>query len=49
MKSMLKVLVREIDYDVPEQDMSVDLSRLPALPKSGFLIKVKDIHPPARD
>lgn len=49
MKSMLLVPVREIDYEVPEQDMSVDLSRLPTLPNSGFLICVKDVHPASND
>ncbi|HZD91297.1 MAG TPA: cytochrome P450 [Pseudolabrys sp.] len=43
MKSMLRVLTREIDYDVPGQDLSVDLSQLPALPKSGFVISVKAV------
>ncbi len=45
MKSMLKVLVREIDYGVPEQDLSVDLSRLPTLPTSGFVINITSVHP----
>lgn len=31
-------LSREITYDVPEQDLRVDRSRLPALPQSRFLI-----------
>jgi fatty-acid peroxygenase len=39
MVAMLRVLVREIDYDVPPQDLSVDLSEMPALPKSGFVIR----------
>jgi fatty-acid peroxygenase len=25
-------------YEVPIQDLSVDLSRIPALPKSGFVM-----------
>lgn len=40
MKAMLRTLARDINYDVPEQDLSVDLSQLPALPKSGFCMKV---------
>ncbi|SEH10449.1 cytochrome P450 [Thermoleophilum album] len=27
-----------IEYDVPEQDLRVDLSRMPAIPRSGFVI-----------
>lgn len=41
MKAMLQVLVRELDYDVPEQDLSIDLSEMPALPRSGFIVEVK--------
>lgn len=26
-------------YEVPAQSLSVDLARIPALPKSGFLIR----------
>jgi fatty-acid peroxygenase len=28
----------DLDYEVPDQDLSVDLSRIPALPASGFVI-----------
>ena len=45
MKAILRVLVREIEYAVPEQDLSVDLSVLPTLPKSGFVIKVSRFGP----
>lgn len=38
MKSGVYYLVNSIEYDVPEQDLSVDLSRIPALPKSRFVI-----------
>jgi fatty-acid peroxygenase len=32
-------LTREQRYDVPGQDLSIALSRLPALPKSGFVMR----------
>ncbi len=31
-----RFLANEVHYDVPEQDLEVDDTRLPALPKSGF-------------
>jgi fatty-acid peroxygenase len=34
----LHMLTREMDYDVPAQDLTVDLSRIPMLPKSRFVI-----------
>lgn len=44
-KSALHLLASEVVYAVPRQDVSVDLSRVPALPASGFLI---DVAPPVR-
>lgn len=38
MKATLDFLVNKIDYKVPEQDLSYDMSRIPTLPKSGFII-----------
>lgn len=38
MKTMLHVLATEVDYDVPPQDLTIDLRRMPALPKDGMLI-----------
>jgi fatty-acid peroxygenase len=38
MKMTADFLVQRIAYDVPEQDLRVDMSRLPALPRSGFVI-----------
>ena len=38
MKVALDVLARRIQFDVPEQDLGIDLSRLPALPRSRFVI-----------
>ncbi|GAA4927155.1 fatty-acid peroxygenase [Streptomonospora halophila] len=29
-----------LDYEVPEQDAEVDMRRLPALPRSGFVVRV---------
>jgi len=38
MRCALDFLVDEIQYRVPAQDAKVDYSRLPAVPKSGFII-----------
>lgn len=38
-KQAVRVLVRDIDYEVPEQDLGIDLSRMPALPRSRFEIR----------
>ncbi len=38
MKASLEFIVKEIDYSVPEQDLSYSLSRMPTLPKSRFVI-----------
>lgn len=38
MKLGLKALTTSIAYDVPDQDLSVSLSRVPTLPKSRFII-----------
>ena len=44
-KSALQLLASEVVYTVPRQDLSIDLSRLPALPASRFHIEVA---PPVR-
>lgn len=38
MKVSLRFLTRELSYDVPEQDMHISLSKMPALPGDGFLM-----------
>lgn len=38
MKASLDFLVNKIEYTVPDQDLSYDLSKMPTLPESGFLI-----------
>ena len=52
----LEVLARDVDYDVPPQDLSIRLSRIPARPKSGFIIenvrpvrREREMAEPARD
>lgn len=39
MKVASDSLARRIEYDVPEQDLQIDASRLPALPRSRFVIR----------
>ncbi|AJA49308.1 fatty-acid peroxygenase [Clostridium pasteurianum DSM 525 = ATCC 6013] len=38
MKASLDFLVNKIDFQVPEQDLRYSLSRMPTLPKSGFVM-----------
>jgi len=38
MKEAVRLLTRSIRYDVPEQDLNIDLSRFPTLPRSRFVI-----------
>lgn len=38
MKRALRFLTREMTYDVPEQDLDISLTRVPAIPKSRFVM-----------
>jgi fatty-acid peroxygenase len=38
MRQAVQILNRELDYDVPAQDLRVSLRRAPALPRSGFMM-----------
>lgn len=39
MKQAVRLLTTAMHYDVPEQDLRIDLSEMPARPKSGFVIR----------
>lgn len=39
MKLATEFFTRRVTYEVPEQDLSIDWSRLPALPRSRFVIR----------
>ncbi|MBW3130713.1 cytochrome P450 [Hymenobacter profundi] len=39
MKTAAVLLATSMTYDVPEQDLSVDMTRMPTLPASGFIIR----------
>lgn len=39
MEEAVRFLTREIRYEVPPQDLSVPLSRMPTLPRSGMVIR----------
>jgi fatty-acid peroxygenase len=42
--SMLRVAVRTlagVSYELPPQDLSVDLSRMPTRPRSGVVVRVR--------
>lgn len=43
MKTCLHFLLNEMSYEVPEQDLHIDWSRLPALPKSQMILS--HVHP----
>ena len=38
MQTAVQVLSQAVTYSVPEQDLTVNLRRIPALPASGFLL-----------
>lgn len=38
MKRITECLIHSMDYRVPEQDLGIDLTRIPALPESRFII-----------
>ncbi|ACA18651.1 cytochrome P450 [Methylobacterium sp. 4-46] len=38
MRAVVPLLAREMRYVVPEQDLTIDLGRIPAMPKSRFVI-----------
>ncbi|HET7570420.1 MAG TPA: cytochrome P450 [Gammaproteobacteria bacterium] len=38
MKTMIRMLTSAMHYEVPEQDLEIDLTRLPAIPASRFVI-----------
>ncbi len=38
MQVAMRFLMEKLSYEVPEQDLSIDMSKLPALPASGFVI-----------
>ncbi|WP_221565061.1 cytochrome P450 [Alkalihalobacillus sp. TS-13] len=39
MKASLDFIVNKIDYEVTEQDLTYSLSKMPTLPRSGFIMK----------
>ena len=46
MKRAVSLLINTMRYEVPEQDLSIDYSRMPAVPRSRFVIRhVERIRP----
>lgn len=42
MKASLNLLVNKIEYEVPKQDLSFSMTKMPTLPESGFIMnKIK--------
>ena len=42
-KRAVRLLTESMQYDVPDQNMQIPLTRMPTLPKSGF--KISDVRP----
>ena len=40
-KTALRFLNEEVQYSVPDQDLSINMSRIPALPQSRFKLKIE--------
>jgi len=38
MKASIDILAREVQYGVPVQDLRLDFTRMPAVPRSRFII-----------
>lgn len=47
MKTIVRLMLRELTYEVPPQDLRIDLARIPALPASGFVIANLTLGRPA--
>lgn len=43
LKAAVESLTHDLEYTVPEQDLTVDLGRIPTLPRSGFVIDVRPV------
>jgi fatty-acid peroxygenase len=39
MELALRMLLQRMRYDVPAQDLSIQMNRLPAIPRDGFVIE----------
>jgi fatty-acid peroxygenase len=48
MKTITRLLVREMRYTVPDQDLGINLGRLPALPNSRFVMRDVEHAPMSR-
>ncbi|RDV43610.1 cytochrome P450 [Leifsonia sp. ku-ls] len=46
-EAAIRMLTRELEYDVPEQDLRVSLRTFPARPRSGFLVSGMRAKQPA--
>jgi len=38
MKTIVRLMLGEMRYEVPPQDLRIDLARIPALPASGLVV-----------
>ncbi|MFZ4452528.1 cytochrome P450 [Salibacterium aidingense] len=47
MKTSLEFLTKRMTYDVPTQDLSYNMARMPTLPKSGLVIENIRTHEPS--
>jgi len=49
LKQAMHFLARRLRYDVPPQDLSYDLTRMPTMPRSGFIMRNVRLLAPARE
>ena len=49
LEQAMTFLARRLRYEVPPQDLSVDLTRMPTLPRSGFLMRNVRLLVPQRE
>ncbi len=50
MKTVARLLTTSMTYEVPPQDLTIDLTRMPTRPKSGFImrqVRAKNDYVPA--
>jgi fatty-acid peroxygenase len=45
MKAVLHLIASEMHYEVPPQDLHIDLARIPARPNSGFVVRNVRLEP----
>ena len=47
MKRVIRLFASSLEYELPPQDLTIDMSRIPAIPRSGFRMRHVGWHMPA--